>query len=185
MRKFCFLAVVLFGAVLVAGAQFQLPPNQTVVVDFDRSANYVNYKTYKWVSIPSDEQLDELTTGQLIGTFQVELAKKGLTNTTADDPDLFIGYQVSNASQKPLKSYNIGVSYGSVGGASATGSASATVVHTGQLMLLMFDASKKQLIWRGIVANAIDADTKPETKQKHLTNGIEKLLKRYPPPAPK
>lgn len=40
---------------------------------------------------------------------------------------------------------------------------------------------KKQLVWRGVVSNAIDANAKPDKKQKHMDKAIEKLLKEYPP----
>jgi hypothetical protein len=182
MRKFPFLVFALCAAVVVWGNQIGLPPQQSVVYDFDRSAPFDSYKTYKWVAIPSKEQLDELTSGQLTGTFEVELGKKGLNKTNGNDADLYIGYQVSSAGEKQLKSYNVGASYGSVGGGSATGSVAATTVHTGQLILLMFDGAKKQLVWRGVVSNAIDAEANPDKKQKHMTSGVEKLLKHYPPP---
>lgn len=181
MRKFSFLAVVLFAAMLVSAAQFQLPPLQSVTYDFDKSANFYNYKTYKWVSISNSDQLDELTTGQLVGTLQVELEKRGLTRTDGDNADLYVGFQISNGKQKPSASDKIGGSYGSAGGASASGSAAVTTVHTGLLTLLMYDGAKKQLVWRGTVSNAIDAEGKPDKKQDHMSRGIEKLLKNYPP----
>jgi Domain of unknown function (DUF4136) len=180
--KFGFLVFMLSAVALVAAAQFpQLAPMQGTTYDFDKSANFYNYKTYKWISIPSSEQLDELTIGQLIGTLQVELGKRNLTKAEGETADLYIGYQVTTGKQKPSQSEKIGGSYGSTG---ASGSASATVttVHTGVLTTLMYDAVKKQLVWRGTVSNAIDADAKPDKKQDHMSMGIEKLLKNYPPP---
>jgi hypothetical protein len=177
-----FLVFVLFAVVLVAAAQFpQLAPMQGTTYDFDKSANFYNYKTYKWVSIPSSEQLDELTTGQLIGTLQVELAKKNLTKADSDNADLYIGYQITTGKQRPSQSEKIGASYGSTGGASGSAGATVTTVHTGLLTILMYDAAKKQLVWRGTVSNAIDAEAKPDKKQDHMSRGIEKLLKNYPP----
>ena len=181
--KFGFLLLMIFAVALAAAAQFpQLAPMQGTTYDFDRSANFYNYKTYKWVSIPSSEQLDELTTGQLIGTLQVELAKRNLTRVEGENADLYIGYQVTTGKQKPSASEKIGASYGSNGGASGSGSASVTTVHTGMLTILMYDATKKQLVWRGTVSNAIDADAKPDKKQAHMSRGIDKLLKNFPPP---
>jgi hypothetical protein len=151
-------------------------------VDFDKKAPFLGYKTYKWVNIPSAVQLDELTSGQLIGTLQVELEKKGLTRTDAENPDLYIGYQVVGEKEKDktLKNYNIGASYGSVGGGSATGAAAMTV-HSGRLVLDMYDGGKKQLIWRGVIPDPFNANAKPDQRQKHLSKSIEGLLKHYPP----
>jgi hypothetical protein len=181
--KFCFLLLVLFAVVLVSAAQFpQMAPMQNTNFDFDKSANFYNYKTYKWVSISNSEQLDELTTSQLIGTLQVELAKRNLTKAPGEDADLYIGYQITPPKQKPSQNEKIGGSYGSTGGASASGTATMTTVHTGLLTILMYDTKNKQLIWRGTVSNAIDADAMPEKKQDHMSRGIEKLLKNFPPP---
>jgi hypothetical protein len=181
--KFYFLPLMLFGVVLVSAAQFpQVAPMQNTNFDFDKSANFYNYKTYKWVSISNSEQLDELTTSQLIGTLQVELAKRNLTKAPGEDADLYIGYQITPPKQKPSQNEKIGGSYGSNGGASASGTATMTTVHTGLLTILMYDAKNKQLIWRGTVSNAIDADAMPEKKQDHMSRGIEKLLKNFPPP---
>jgi hypothetical protein len=182
MRKYCVLVLAFFAAALVSEAQLpQLPPNQSVAYDADRNANFLNYKTYKWVEAPGTDQLDELTASQLIGTLQVELTRKDLNKLDADNADLYIAYQITNGKQKPVKSETIGGAYGS-DGASGSAGASVTTVHTGQLTLFMWDAATKKLIWRGTVANAIDADAKPEVKQKHMSQGIEKMLKKYPPP---
>jgi Domain of unknown function (DUF4136) len=180
MRKIRFFAFALFAGGLLS-AQVPLPIVQRVTHDFDKNANFGAYKTYKWVSISNSDQLDQLTADQLLGTFEFELEKKGLTKNGADDPDLFIGYQITNGKQKPSSSEAIGGSYGSAGGASASAGASTTIVHTGLLTLLMYDGKNKQLLWRGTVSGAIDAEGKPERKQDLMNRGIEKLLKDYPP----
>jgi hypothetical protein len=183
MRKLGVFVLTFFAAVLIAEAQLpQLPPNQSVGFDFDKNANFLNYKTYKWVDAPSSEQLDELTGSQLIGTLQVELAKKDLNKVDADNANLYMAYQITSGKQKPMQSEMVGGSYGAVGGGSASAAASVTTVHTGQLTLLMWDAATKKLVWRGTVSNAIDADAKPDVKQRHMSQGIEKMLKKYPPP---
>lgn len=173
MRKFFVLAfALLFCGVCHSAAQS---------VTFANGISFVNYKTYKWVTIPGSEQLDELTSDQLMGTIEVELAKKGLTQTQSDNPDLLIAYQVASGKAKSLKNLSIGASYGSNGGASAGTTGSVTTIHSGELALDMYDAARKQLIWRGLTSNAIEADAKPDKKQKHMTQAIEKLLKHYPP----
>jgi hypothetical protein len=150
-------------------------------VTFANGINFSNYKTYKWVSIPGTEQLDELTSDQLMGTIEVELAKKGLTKTQSDNADLLVGYQIASGKGKQLKSLAIGASYGSDGGGSAGTAGTVTTVHSGELALDMYDAAKKQLVWRGIASNVIEANAKPDKKQKHMSQAIEQLLKHYPP----
>jgi hypothetical protein len=155
---------------------------QSVNVTFDRKADFYQFKTYKWVTIKDARLLDDLTTEQLIATVDVELAKKGLTKSKTDKADLFVAYQIARPGQKQLSHFNVGASYGSAAGAnSAAAGASATTVHTGLLVLDMYESTNQQLVWRGVESKTIDADAKPAKKQKHLDKAIEKLLKDYPP----
>jgi hypothetical protein len=176
MKKyFLFSAFFLFFGVRSTSAQI-------VNVNFDKSANFLAYKTYKWVAIKDALQLDDLTAEQLVATVDVELAKKGLTKSNSGKPDLLIGYQMARPGQKQLTHFNVGASLGSATGANAaTAGAATTTVHSGQLVLDMYESEKQQLVWRGVVSDAIDADAKPAKKQKHMDKAIEKLLKDYPP----
>ncbi len=157
---------------------------QNTGLTFDRNTDFSKYKTYKWVTIPNAEHLDELTNDQLIGTLNVELAKKGLKKSDSDKADLYIGYQIAPGKNKPLNQYNVGGSYGPAGGGAARAGATSTVVHSGQLVLDMYDSATKQLVWRNVVAHAIDPDAKPDKKQSHMDKAVEKLLKDYPPQRP-
>jgi hypothetical protein len=171
---------LLAAVLLLASPQF-LKTNQDVSVTFDHEAQFAKYKTYKWVPVEGAQHLDDLTADQLIGTFNVELEKKGLKKSE-DKPDLYIAYQVAHGNQKNLSHFDLGASYGSNAGATtANGGASTAIVHSGLLVLDMYDAATKKLIWRGVVSNAISADAKPDKKQKLMDEGVEKLLKQYPP----
>jgi Domain of unknown function (DUF4136) len=150
--------------------------------EFAHGANFSQYKTYKWVHIKSAQELDELTAEQLVGTLEVALEKKGLTKSKSENADLYVGYQITDAKDTHWNPYPIGSSYDqAVGTESAKGAGSPTVVHTGELTLLLYDAGSKQLVWRSSIYNAIDAEAKPEKKQKHMDAAMEKLLKDYPP----
>lgn len=173
-----FLAAVL----LLASPQF-LKTNQDVNVTFDHEAPFAKYKTYKWVPVEGAQHLDDLTADQLIGTFNAELTKKGLKKLE-DKPDLYIAYQVAQGNEKKLSHFDLGATYGSGPGANtANGGASTTLVHSGLLVLDMYDTATKKLIWRGVVSNAIAADAKPDKKQKQMDSAVQKLLKDYPPAA--
>jgi Domain of unknown function (DUF4136) len=176
MKKWVFLlSLLLIAAVGRAAAQ-------NASANYDKNLDFSKFKTYKWVNIENAQHLDDLTADQLAGTVETELAKKGLKKSQTDNVDLFIGYQVARGKEKQVSQYNVGATYGSAAGAtSGTAGGTTTVVHTGLLVLDMYDAQTKQLVWRGVVANAIDADAKPEKKQKHMDQGVAKLLKDYPP----
>jgi Domain of unknown function (DUF4136) len=174
-KTFLFAVLLLVGGVGRVAAQ-------GANVNFDKNANFLQYKTYKWVTIKDALQLDALTAEQLVATVDVELAKKGLAKSNSDKADLLVGYQMARPGQKQLSHFNAGASYGSAAGAnSAAAGATTTTVHSGQLVLDMYESVKQQLVWRGVVSDAIDANAKPAKKQKHMDKAIEKLLKDYPP----
>lgn len=170
----------LVGLVMLCGVSSPAEAQNTGVT-FDKNTDFSKYKTYKWVTIPHAEHLDELTNDQLIGTLNVELAKKGLKKSDSDKADLYIGYQIAPGKNKPLNQYKVGGSYGPAGGGAGTAGATSTVVHTGQLVLDMYDSGTKQLVWRNVVAHAFDPDANPDKKQKRMDRAVEKLLKDYPP----
>ena len=69
------------------------------------------------------------------------------------------------------------------GGGITTGSTST--IYIGQLALDMYTASAHMLVWRGLASKTIDPEAKPEKQSKNLSKAVAKLLKNYPPPAPK
>jgi len=175
MRKLLFFPL----AFLIAGVA---AAGQSVSYRFDKDSDFSKYKTYRWVNIPNAQQLDELTAGQLVGTVDVELRKKGLSLVQAGPADLYVAYQMARGSPKQLSNFNVGLSGGSAEPRSAgTAGLSATTVHTGELILDLYDGATKKLVWRGFVSGAIEAEAKPDKKQKHLDRAIQKLLKDYPP----
>jgi len=176
MNKYFLLAYVLLtlgvGRVAAQGQNY----------GFARDADFSKYKTYKWVSIESAQRLDELTADQVMGTIEVELAKKGLKTSPSDSADLYVGFQIASGNEKQLDHYDIGSQYEPPAGATADSAGdAASTVHSGPLVLYMYDAAKKQLVWWSALPNAIDANAYPDKKQKHLDKAVAKLLKDYPP----
>lgn len=171
MRK-CLLAAsaVFFLLIVTCSAQ---------TVTFDKKTDFYKYSTYRWISIPNAAPLEELTAGQLTGTLEVELAKKGLTAAHTENPDLYIGYQIVSGRGK--KSAKIGLAYGSGPGGSDASGTTVTTVHAGEMVLDMYDASTKKLVWRGVVSDPVDREAKPDKRQKHMDQTVQKLLKDYPP----
>jgi len=162
---------------------------QDVSYNFDHQADFSKYKTYKWVKNKNSEQLDDLISRQIAEAIDNQLATKGLTKTEGDNPDLYVGYQVSVSQEKQLTTFDSGYGYpggwggrwygGYYGGGVSTSTTST--IHVGSLALDMYDASKKQLVWRGIGSKQLDPKAKPEKRQKNLNKGLAKMLKNYPP----
>ena len=70
---------------------------------------------------------------------------------------------------------------GAAGTGMSTTTATTSTIYTGQLDLDMYDATKKELVWRGVASKTLDPKAQPDKRQKNITKGVAKLLKNYPP----
>ena len=154
--------------------------SQEVRFNFDETADFGKFKTYKWVPIKDAAQVEGLTDEQIKTAFDAELAKKGLAKVETDTADLFVGYQFGIHSDQKFSSfgdleYRAGLPLG--GPMLEEGS----VIHKGELALDMYDPSKRTRVWRGVATKTVDLDAKPKARQKHLAKATKKLLEHYPP----
>jgi len=163
---------------------------QDIRYDFDKDKDFSKYKTYRWVPIKGADQPDDLTAKAITSAIDAQLAAKGLTRSDSDTADLYIGYQTAIGTEKQFTSMNTGWGYGPGWGAgwygyggmqTSTTYGSTSTVYIGQLDLSMYDASQKQLVWRGSASKTLDPKAKPEKKQKNINKAVEKLLKKFPP----
>jgi hypothetical protein len=165
---------------------------QDVRYNFDKSANFSSFKTYRWVAIKGSTQLNDLTDRQVKSAIDVELSKKGLTEVEAGQmADLLIGYQVAVDQEKSFTSYDTGWGYGPgwgggwYGGGGGMTTGQTSTIYVGQLALDVYHQSPQTLVWRGTVSKTMDTNAKPDKQQKNLTKAVAKMLKNFPPPVKK
>jgi uncharacterized protein DUF4136 len=161
---------------------------QDIRYNFDSSANFATFKTYKWVVIKGATQLSDLADRQVKAAVDAELAKKGLTKTDADSADLYIGYQAAVGQEKEYTSFDTGWGYGPgygragwYGGGGGMTTGTTSTIYVGQLALDMYQVAPKTLVFRSVASKTLDTEAKPEKQQKNLTKAVEKMLKNYPP----
>lgn len=177
MKQILFVALI--ALLSISGLAF----SQDVAYNYDQSADFAKYKSYKWVEIKGATHPDQLTDNQIRQALETELAKKGLTKVDNDSATLFIGYHVGVGQEKQINAYNMGGGPWGYGARWGGGMATATTstINIGQLVLDMYDPASKQLVWRGTASKTIDPNIKPDKRAKNLAKGAEKLLKNYPP----
>jgi len=179
--------LIVFSSLLLLAASSALA--QDVRYNFDKSANFAGFKTYKWVVIKGASQLSDLPDRQVKAAVDAELAKKGLSKTDGETADLYIGYQAGVGQEKQYTSFDTGWGYGpgwygagwygGGGGGMTTGTTST--IYVGQLALDMYSTAPKTLVFRTVASKTIDTEAKPEKQQKNLTKAVTKMLKNYPP----
>jgi len=177
----------LVGLLLVAAATGSALA-QDVRYNFDKSANFAQFKTYKWVAIKGATAVGDLADRQIKAAVDRELATKGLTPSTSDTADLYIGYQAAIGTEKEYTSFDSGWGYGPgwygggwYGGGGGITTGQTTTIYVGQIAIDMYATSPKTLVWRGTASKTLDTKAKPEKQQKNLEKAMTKLLKNYPP----
>jgi hypothetical protein len=166
--------LVTFAIGLASGASAQdVSYNQMPGVDF------THFKTYKWVPIPGAQHPDQIVDAQIKQSIDKQLATKGLTVSTADTADLYVGYQVAVSQQRQWNAYGGGLRWGGVS------QATQTTISTGMLDVDVYDQAGKRLVWRGSASKTLDDNPNPQDRQKNIDKATEKLLKNFMPPAKK
>jgi len=168
------LAAALILGTVALSAQAQKPQIQwNSKYDFDA----VN--TFAWQDTPdtSLETQNPFMHSLIKNTIEAELAKSSLTEVEAN-PDVWVNYHASTTTEVQLRTDSYGYSIGGYGMAGwgyygmAAGPVSSTtraVEYTkGTLVVDIWDAKSKELVWRGMVS-----DTLPDNVQK-----AEKLVVR-------
>jgi hypothetical protein len=178
------LALSLFMSLASAGQAIA----QDVRYNFDNSADFTKFKTYKWVEIKGAGQVNPLVEKQIKDAFDAELAKKGLQKAETNDVDLFVGYQAGMQKEKEYTSYSTGWGYGPgwygggwYGGGGGTVSGSTSTIYMGQLALDMYAQAPHTLVFRTVASKELDTEAKPEKQAKNLAKAVAKMLKNYPP----
>ena len=166
--------------------------SQDVRYNFDDKADFSKFKTYKWVILKNATPVDDLNDKQIKAAVDAVLVQKGLTKVDGDTANLYIGYQAAVGTQQKLTVYSTGWGYGPgwygggwYGPTGGITTGQTSTIYTGQLDLDMYDAAKRELVWRGVASKTLDPKAKPEKRQKNLNKAVAKLMKNYPPQAKK
>jgi len=152
------------GALLAATAYAQ-----KVTVDANPSAPFGSYKTYGWtdgtpVSNPLAEQ-------RIHGMVNAQLAARGLAESNT--PDLFVATHTVTAQHPQLIVNGFGWDLG--------GTASVDTYTVGTLIVDLYDAHTKQMVWRGVATDSVS--DKPEKNTQRIDKALGKMFSKYPPGA--
>jgi len=148
---------------------------QKVTVDSDPAAPFATYKTYAWVQgTPAPNPLNE---DRLHASDDARLSARGLgMNTTA--PDLVVTTHVTTKERQELLVNGFG--YGPWWGG-GYGTASVETYIDGTLIVDLYDAKTKKMIWRGVATAT--ASEKPSKNASKMNKALDKMFEKFPPVA--
>jgi hypothetical protein len=153
---------------------------QKVETDFDHQANFSQYKTYTWQEI---KPADSLWDARIKNAVDAQLAAKGWTKVESGGDVAVVAIKTSQT-QRTLQTFYDGVGGGwgwrrFGGGGFGDATTTEQDYKVGTLVIDLYDAKTKQLIWRGSAQDTVS--DKATRNEKNLDKGVAKMFKVFPP----
>jgi Domain of unknown function (DUF4136) len=173
-RISCFMGI----ASMLATASFA----QQVKTDYDRNADFSSYKTYSWENVHTE---NALWVDRIKAAVNSALGAKGWTQVESGGDVSIMAMEISQSHQT-LNTYydNFGGDWGwrGWGGLGDSFGESTTTEDTykvGTLVVDLFDADTKKLIWRGSASDTLS--DKSAKNIKNLDKGVDRMFEHFPP----
>jgi hypothetical protein len=151
---------------------------QEVKTDFDRDTDFGHYRTYSWEKVQTQ---DPLWVDRIKQAVNSALAAKGWTQVESGG-DVAVVAMETTQNQQTLNTFYDGFGGGwRWRGFGGFGDSTTTVdtYRVGTLVVDLFDAGTKSLIWRGSASDTLS--DKSNKNIKTLDKGVQKMFDHFPP----
>jgi hypothetical protein len=152
---------------------------QQIRTDYDRSANFSQYKTFSWEKV---ETQDPLWVDRIKSAVGAALTAKGWTEVESGGDVSIIAMEITHDRQTLNTFYdNFGGGW-RWGGFGGFGQATTTTdtYKVGTLVVDLFDSKTKNLLWRSSASDTLSS--KSEKNIENLDKGARKMFEHFPPP---
>src|ERR1700719_1540785 len=168
---------VLMGMMLLFAGKLSAGQVKT---DYDRNANFGQYKTYSWQQVKTQDPLDA---DRIKSAVNSALAAKGWTQVDSGGDVSVVAMEITK-SQQTLNTYYDGVGggwgwRGFGGGGFGEATTTTDTYKVGTLVVDLFDTKTKRLVWRGSESDTLSNNS--DKNIKDLDKGVDKLFKHFPP----
>lgn len=148
---------------------------QDVHTDYNHQLDFNQFRTYSWSKVQTDNPLWEPRIQQAVDK---DLQKRGWRRVDSGGQVMLSAVGAVRNQQEYQTFYNGmgGWRWGGFGNEATT-----TVVNQkiGTLVIDMYDAANKQLIWRGVSSDTLSDN--PEKNMDKLQKTTDKMFKDFPP----
>ncbi len=153
---------------------------QQVKTDYDRSANFGQYKTYSWAQVKTKDALD---VDRIKTAVNAALTAKGWTQVDSGGDVSIVAMEITR-DQKTLNTFYDGFGGGwgwrrFGGGGFGEATTTTETYRVGTVVVDLFDTKTKQLIWRGNSSDTLSNNS--DKNIKNLDKGVDKMFKHFPP----
>ena len=175
------VAIALVGIMfLFAGVSMA----QQVKTDYDRAADFAHYKTYSWEHVKTK---DPLLVDRIENAVNAVLAARGWTQVESGGDVSIVAVQLTS-NQESLNTFYSGFGGGwgwrrFGGGGFGEATTTTETYKVGTLVVDLFDAKTKKLLWRGSSSDTLSDNS--DKNIKNLNKGVDKMFRQFPPGEPK
>ena len=172
------IAIILTLVTLPAAAQ-------KVHVDYDRTADFDSYETFAWGPTPetSLEGKSPFMHSRIKNAIEYYLAAGGGVEDP-ENPDLYVTYHTGTQEDVQFSTVSYGYGYGPGwgwdpywGGTMGNTVTTATTYERGTLVIDIWDAETKEIVWRGSASAVVPED--PQKADKLIDKALKKMVKQF------
>jgi hypothetical protein len=152
---------------------------QKVTVDWDRDYTS-DPQTYAWVA-PEEAEANPLMHQRIVNAMNYWLTMRGRQEVKPNEnPDVYLTYHSDSKDQVVITSDHFGYGFGPGwywGGGMGTTTSRAQTYTKGTLVIDIWDAKSKNLVFRGTATDTVEAN--PEKMEKKINKAVEKMFKEF------
>jgi hypothetical protein len=152
---------------------------QDVSVDYDKKYDFSKLKTYsvQFATKPANPLAEK----RIVAEVEEALTARGWTKAAPASADAVVMLHAASEDKKSLSTfYSGGMGYGwRYGGGMGTAQTSVHEYRVGTLVVDIFDAKSKELLFRGTATDELS--DKPEKNEKKVEKATAKMFKDFPP----
>jgi hypothetical protein len=164
-----FFSIAMFFVMTVASFA------QQVKTDYDHNASFGQYKTFSWEKV---QTRDPLLVDRIKGAVNGALAAKGWTQVESGGDASVVAMEITH-NQQTLNTFYDGFGGGWRWGGFGDATTTTETYQVGTLVVDLFDAKAKTLIWRGSSSDTLSNNADKNTK--NLDKGVQKMFAHFPP----
>jgi len=146
---------------------------QTVSVNYNRSQSFSQYHTYTWAGSNANQIQNSILAQQAKSDIDSAMQGKGLQLVPeSQNPDLIL---TASGGMKQQTSYQ---AWGMRGIGGGMGSITPEQNGIGTMIVDLYDAKTKSLVWRGIAQNTLS--NKGDKNSQIVSKAVQKMFKQWP-----
>lgn len=143
--------------------------------DFDHSANFAQYKTYSREKVQTK---DPLMVDRIKDAVNAALTARGWTQVDSGGDVSVVAMEITK-NQQTLNTFYDGFGGGWRWGGFGDATTTTETCKVGTLLVDLFDAKAKNLIWRGSSRDTLSNNADKNTK--NLDRGVKKMFEQFSP----